>query len=94
MRSRKRTAAAIAAIAANCEARTAAIAIPCRAPIAYEANPVTSARPPTTTSGTALRVRRSLPARASGTVTKRTPSSRGGSTAQAIGSSRLARPVA
>ena len=51
--------------------------------------------PPPTTYGTALAGQPEPAARAaSGIVTKTTPSRRGGRTAQAIGRSRLARPVA
>ena len=53
-RSRHSRYAPTAARPANCDARTAAIAIPCRAPTAYDANPATSANPVTTTNFVAL----------------------------------------
>ena len=73
-----------AAIAANWEASTALMARSCRAPNANEAKPSTSHTPTTTTNGTAARVRRQRPMTSSGTAIAATPTTRGGSAAQAM----------
>src|SRR4029078_10785421 len=94
VRSQNRKDAASAAIAANCEARTAAIAALSRDPNAYVAVPRTSASPTKTTTPTAGRTSGRLRIRTSGIVTRTTPATRAGRTVQASGRSVATRLVA
>ena len=92
-RSRNSRYAASPASAANCEARTAETASPCREPSAKDAKPSTSQSPPTTTRGAAVRVSRSCRVRTNGSAMAKTPISLAGRSTHGTGSVALACPV-
>ena len=93
-RSRKSRNAITPASAPNCDARTALMAIPSRAPSVNRPKPATSQSPEATTMGSARRERRRRRVSARGIATTTTPTSRAGSSTQASGNSAPRRPVA